>query len=328
VAETLNATLVAVDGGPRETLQPIADQHGLHLQAVCEQFAERDDCWVTWLAEKQPQLLVAGTSNSERGRRVESAARRAATRIGMPVAVVEDYAGNYFDLPDCPTRLLVVESAFSERLYRARLAAPPAIAVIPSARYDRWRGKVQHTVVSREPFALLWAGQPETEACVATLEWLLAQLGFTAQLLFRAHPRDPAIHGRTYSDLFASAGVDWLDVSAELLEKTLARRLDLVVTQFSSVAVEAGFAGVPSLHVLLPHAGGRLLRRLKGYEVPGICEAGAAFLATSEQQGSMLRSALLDGTARERVIARFRTLYAADAPTAKLVAMALRAILP
>lgn len=321
--------LAAVDDGPRSTLDPVARQLATDLPRFEGGAAEDEPYWMDAFTRAGIRLLVVGTSNSARGRRVESAARRAAARGGVPVAAIEDYPGNYYELPDCPTRLLIVESAFSERVYRARSNAPPPIVIIPPARYDRWRGLGRRTVVPRAPHAVLWAGQPETNACVATLEWLFPQLaGLPLKLLFRAHPRDPALGSHVYHELIAHAGVECADVSAEPVEATLARQIDLVVTQFSSIAVDAGFAGVPSLHVLLPHAGGGLLRRLKGYDIPAICDAGAAFLAVGGPRDAPLGTALLDAAARERVMVRFRTLYAADVPKAHLVLAALRDIMP
>ena len=320
--------LVAVDDGPRSTLEPLAGHWAVDLPEIERGEVELEQYWREVFARAGTRLVVVGTSNSARGRRVESAARHAAARIGLPIAAIEDYPGNFRELLDCPTRLLIVESAFSERVYRARPAAPPPIAVIAPVRYDRRRGRAQSAIVPQAPYAVLWAGQPETNACIATLEWLLPQLaGLPAQLIFRAHPRDPAFGSGIYRELFARAGIECLDVSAEPVETTLARRLDLVVTQFSSVAVDAGFAGVPSLHVLLPHAGGGLLRRLKGYDIPAICDAGAAFLATGGPRDDILRVALLDPSARKRVMARFRSYYATDAPTVQLVAAALRDIM-
>lgn len=328
MAAPLNALLVAADDGPRETLRPLVEHCGRTLTDTHPAAAADDGFWSTLLAERRPALFVVGTSNSARGRAIESAARRAAARAGLPIAAIEDYPGNYFDVPGATTRLLIVESPFSERVYRARITAPPPITVIAPARYDRWRVQVRSTVEPQAPYAVLWAGQPETRACIATLEWLLPQLaGLPAKLLLRAHPRDPALGSRVYGDLMVRAGVDSIDVSAEPVDATLARRLDLVVTQFSSVAVDAGFAGVPSLHVLLPDAGGGLLRQLKGYDIPAICDAGAAFLATGRPQDAPLHIALLDPAARERVMARFRALYAVNTPTAQLVAAALRDII-
>jgi hypothetical protein len=174
----------------------------------------------------------------------------------------------------------------------------------------------------------LWAGQPETKACIATLNWLLARLrGLPVRLLFRAHPRDPAWGGRAYGQLRARARIDWLDVSGEPPSATLARRPHLVVTQFSSLAVDAGFAGIPSLHVLLPGAGAALLRRLKGYATPAICDFGAAFVATGSAHDDTVRGALLDVVARRRVLRRFRALYSTTKPTVHLVAKALRDII-
>jgi len=320
--------LVAVDDGPRSTLEPLAS----HLARALPRFeggaAESEPYWLDAYARAGSRLVVVGTSNSAPGRRIESAARRAATRAGLPVAAIEDYPGNYFEVPDSTTRLLIVESAFSERVYRARPGTPPPMAIIPPARYDRWRGKARKIVVPRAPYTVLWAGQPESNACVATLEWLLPRFaGLPVKLLLRAHPRDPAFGGRVYSELCAHAGIACLDTSTEPVEATLARQPDLVATQFSSVAVDAGFAGVPSLHVLLPHAGGGVLRRMKGYDIPAVCDAGAAFLATGGPRDDPLSVALLDPQARARVMARFGALYATEAPTVQLVAAALNDIM-
>ena len=54
----------------------------------------------------------------------------------------------------------------------------------------------------------------------------------------------------------------------------------LVITQFSSVALEAGFYGVPSAWVLVPGAGAQSLHAKKGYRVPALCAAGGAGLAS------------------------------------------------
>jgi hypothetical protein len=144
------ALLVAADDGPRETLRPLARHLGAPLTDVTAAAGTRR-FWSGLLARRRPALVVVGTSNSKRGRRVESAARYAAAAGGVPVAAIEDYPGNYFDLPRCPTRLLIVESAFSARVYRARKTPPPPMRIIPPARYDHWRGRSHSTPAPRPP---------------------------------------------------------------------------------------------------------------------------------------------------------------------------------
>jgi hypothetical protein len=108
---------------------------------------------------------------------------------------------------------------------------------------------------------------------------------------------------------------------------TLARDFQLVVTQFSSVAVEAGFLGIPSLHVLLAQAGGGALQAMKGYNTPAVCAAGAAFVARDNTPVQDVVGTLTDETARRAVLARFVEAYQADTPTLPMVMEALAGII-
>lgn len=262
------------------------------------------------------RALVAGTSQSDSGFALEYEARQRAAQWGVPIACVEDFPGNYRPVAEAPTRLLVVEAGFSRALYAERLGqdAPP-MTVIPPARYDGLRGPRRAGVRSGLPHPVLWAGQPETEACLATLRAVAHVLGQAdVLLLFRAHPRDAGWGSGAYRGLLA--GLRHLDVTPEPLSGTLGRPLRLVVTQYSSVAIEAGFLGVPSLHVLLPDAGEALLFAQKGYRVPMPCAAGASFLARHAGDIRTFDVALHDDEARAAVMAKFRALYATETPQA------------
>jgi hypothetical protein len=103
------------------------------------------------------------------------------------------------------------------------------------------------------------------------------------KLWFRAHPRDARYAGGKYARFFGRAG-EIEDVTRVPLEECLKRRPRLAITQFSSLAIEAGFSGIPPLNVLLADAGGRTLATKKGYAVPPWCEAGAAFLVVRAQE--------------------------------------------
>lgn len=274
------------------------------------------------------RALVAGTSQSDAGFAREAEARRLAAQLRLPIACVEDFPGNYRPVSEAPTQLLVVEAEFSQSLYIERLGndAPPMQA-IPPARYDGLRGPWRARLAVPPPHAVLWAGQPETEACLATLR---ALSGFLAQpdvlLLFRAHPRDPGAKAGAYRSTLA--GVRHLDVSGESLSVTLARPLRLVVTQYSSVAVEAGFLGVPAVHILLPSAGEALLHAQKGYRIPMPCAAGASFIVRDAREIRTLEMALRDDAAREGVMGKFRRLYATDKPQADRLRATIAGIIP
>jgi hypothetical protein len=83
-----------------------------------------------------------------------------------------------------------------------------------------------------------------------------------------------------------------------------------VVTQFSSVAIEAGFHGIPSLSVLLPDAGSARLFEKKGYRVPPYCESGAAALVSDAGAvEETLIGTLGDCARRENIIRCFDAYF-------------------
>ena len=299
--------LAAGDDGPRAALAP--------LLAFGAQWGEAR----TGLA-----ALVCGTSQSDAGFALEAATRRQAANLGIPVACIEDFPGNYRPVEGAPTRKLIVEGEFSEALYRRRLGSKcPELVVVAPARYDTLRGREANPGSAKPPYRVLWAGQPETSACLATLEAITPFLrSEDVELLFRAHPRDPG-HPAAYRAL----GFPLKNVTAAPIEELYRAPLDLVVTQYSSIAVEAGFLGVPSVHVLLPEAGGGLLLQQKGYSVPMPCEAGASFLVEGRASLHILERALRDAPARRAVISRFRESYHADTPQAPKLLDALAGII-
>lgn len=318
---------VAADDGPVRTLDTVARAVGARLAdiAACGPSVE---AWSGWLATQAAPLLVCSTSASAAGAAIEAAARRAAAQLSIPVACIEDFPGNYAEVDGAPTRLLIAESAWSRDVYRARGWRELPIAVIPSVRYDAVRGRGVACVAAHPPYCVLWAGQPETAHDVATLEWVLrAWQSLSPTVLFRAHPRDPGVASGAYATFARVLGERWIDVTAEPLAVTLARDFHLVVTQFSSVAVEAGFLGIPSLHVLLEKAGGGALQTMKGYNTPAVCAAGAAFAARDNTPVRDVVGALTDETARQAVLARFVEAYQADTPTLPMVMEALAGII-
>jgi len=261
--------------------------------------------------------LVCGTSDSAQGRAIEAEARRAAAARGIPVAAIEDYPGNYRDVEGARTALLVVESEPAAALQRARLGTLcPRLQVCASPRYDPLRRastRLRQAYAARDRAArrALWIGQPETGDALATLHCVVpAVRSLGLELLFRAHPRDQGYREGRY------AGLALRDVTAMPLPECLALHPELVLTQFSSVAIEAGFHGIPTLHVLLPEHGARTLLTRKGYAAPLSCLAGAGFLADrAEAVPAALERALRDEAARGAVMAAFDRYYEASAET-------------
>lgn len=290
--EARNTGYVAVDRGPELALKALAARlPGRWLEAE-QRLAD--------FVRSGLRLLVCGTSDSAEGRAVESAARRAARERGMPVAVIEDFPGNYCHVPGGEPDVIFVESEFAARLARAKDASP-SVEVCPSVRYDSLRRKLSDLRSGRAAHAVLWIGQPETRDSLETLKRLLPALEARGiPVWFRAHPRDAGYAGGAY------AGLPVEDLTARPLEECLARRPRLVVTQFSSVAIEAGFWGIPSLNALFDDLGAKTLAAKKGYAVPPWCEEGAAFLVRREAEvRQVLRQALDSAEARASVLAQF-----------------------
>jgi len=302
------AVLIAGDEGPRAALAPLESGGAQRCNPA-----------------SKASVLISGTSQSDSGFAIEAAARREAARAGIAVVCVEDFPGNFRDLDDAPTQLLVVEGEFSVRLYRQRIKRPPQMLVIPPARYDHLRQR-SGCAVQRPPFSVLWAGQPETAACLATLEALREFLRTSRiELLFRAHPRDRGHAQGAYRELLS--GLRHRDVSTAALSSVMNLPLRLVLTQYSSVAIEAGFLGVPSVCVLLPEAGERLLHEQKGYRVPMACDSGAAFFLNDRKAAGILETALNDDLARVAVMQRFRALYQTDTLQAPVLISQLAGII-
>jgi hypothetical protein len=311
---------IAVDGGAREALAPVAAHCGCALEDTAADAAEGDRWWAECYASRRPDLLVAGTSDSVRGRRVESAARRAARHARVPVSAIEDFPGNYYEVPGGEPSLVLVESAAARALCLSRFGdRTPRVEVAIPARYDPYRAQLidarrrtgERWTAQTHGASVLWAGQPETADSVHTLEALLPVLREHAvELLFKAHPRDPGYAEGAYGRLLDASGVAVSDVTSLTVEAALARAPRLIATQFSSIAIEAGFFGVPSLWVLLAGAGGASLRRKKGYAVPPLCLArGAAYVADTLSVAPVFAQALGDLSYRANLMRCFDDYY-------------------
>lgn len=237
------------------------------------------------------------------------------------MVALEDVPGNYWDLEGGEADIVVVESEAAAALCRVRLGVRcPELWVGPSPRYDKMRRRLpewrrRYAQRDRAQRLVLWAGQPETDDAVATLLRALPALQLLgAALLFRAHPRDPGHARGEYRWLLDGGAVRARDVTAMPLEECLALAPELVLTQFSSVGVEAGFHGIPTAHLLYPDAGAKSLREKKGLSVPPWCADGAAFLLELPGgEADLLRTALGDGGARARVISAFDAYFRAHA---------------
>jgi hypothetical protein len=286
--------VVAVDAGPRACVVPLLSVKGFALSP-------------SDVLPSDARALIVGTSDSDKGRAIEAMARRAAKAQRIPIVALEDYPGNYTQVAGGEADFLVVES---EHAAKARTVPT---WVCPSPRYDALRRQAAQLRAAyagrdRVERCVLWAGQPETDDALVTLERLAPALA-GMRLLFRAHPRDAGYASGAYRGIVE-------DVTNAPLRQCFERGPELVLTQFSQVTAEAGFHGIPSLHCLFPDAGGRTLREKKGYDVPPCCSAGASYLVREPAElARTLALAINDAKSREKTLAAFDGYYAAGRET-------------
>lgn len=283
------------------------------------------------------RAVVRGTSDDVDGVNVETVLSAAARATGTPVAVIEDFPGNFHAPPGGRLDALCVETEDTADLHAARGVPAARVHVTGNPRYDALQGvapPVRRTAmrrrlgVSDEPLAL-WVGQPDAGDSFATLDAVLPGLrAAKTGLLFRAHPRDAGYAAGRYGALLAEAGIPVHDVTPEPDVTGLCCAADLVVTQFSSVAVEAGFLGTPALFVLLPAHGGAYIRKRKGYAIPPWCKENCAFLLDDAKMAAVVvDGAMHDSEAREAVRVNFARRYATRPPAAPTVAGIITALL-
>ncbi len=269
---------VAVDGGPRAALAPIASTLSGVLYRVDDAASESRQYWAREFAAACPSVLFVGTSDSSHGFRVESAVRRAAGQFGIPTVLVEDFPGNYRRVPGVRDVLLVADGSFSLALARSREAGAFADAIALSGlRYDAVRGTalIRPVPINQR---ILWAGQPETDDALATLDRLVEVVkSLGLQIVFRAPPRDAGYWAGAYQQTLSRLGDRVIDMTTAAWQHCLSLAPSLVVTQFSSVAVELGFFGIPAVHVLYEDIGQRRLLERKGYAALPWCDAGASW---------------------------------------------------
>lgn len=330
--------LAAVHKGPYLALAPLEREFGprncvwlLSGTAAAERrrlglaFHPMPKDFARAVAALSPRGLIRGTSELPESRNPERRLADAFAAAGLPVFAVEDFPGNYTAGPSAPLDRLFVEHRTTRRHHVRRGVPARKIVVAGNPRYAEplppapARGAARARYgLGREP-AVLWAGQPDGALGRRTLEALRPALRRAgAVVLFRAHPRDP-FFGRPPSAL--GRDVRLVDVSREPLW-TAVRACDLVVTQFSSLAVEAGRFGVPALFALLPGAGRAYLRCRTGMTTLPWCEEGSAFLLGSAgRAGAALRRALGDAAARRRALRRLADEHRKAAGAARRIAI-------
>lgn len=315
----MRLALVASHRGPYEALKPVARAWRGGVSWVLDgtaaaaaraeglAFSRPPRRWEAWFRRRKISAVLRGTSELPERSNVEAAAARADARGGLPVFALEDFPGNYLGPAAGLTGLFVEFSSL--KVHHAKRGLPAArVHAFGNPRYARLprpaltRAAARRRLRLGSGYAVLWAGQPDGGYCRRTLLALapaLRELGAT--LLFRAHPRDETWAGGGY--LRPLQGLRVIDLTAELDPRAALAAADLVVTQFSSMAIEAAAGGVPALFALLPGAGARYLESRGGLTSLPWCESGAAFLLSRKKDApAILARALGDLPARRAVV--------------------------
>ena len=331
--------------GPYQSIAPVEPHLGspviYAVEGIARRYrAERGETFVdagsvsarggaaAFLAETGARVVVRSTSDDVEGPNLEDLLTAGAATLGIPVVVVEDFPGNFHPVAMGRVDALCVEAEATTSLHETRGVERARIHVIGNPRYDALRDvdrtdrrtRVRGALGLGDEPAALWVGQPDGAASYASLATVVPSLPGTT-LLFRAHPRDASYTQGRYAGLFRDRGLAVVDVTAHPDVAGLCCAADLVVTQFSSVAVEAGYVGTPALFVLLPDLGGAYIRKHKGYAIPPWCKENCAFLLDDAKMAAVVvDGAMHDPEAREAVRVNFARQYATRPPSAPAVA--------
>jgi len=323
--------LFLVEGPAKEACRA-GGQAYWELSKVVQQCGTIDQ----FLKTQTVQAIITGTSDGLPEGNIEEQAVIAAVDMGISLFVIEDFPGNYRHRPGTKLDGLFVEDEMTRDVHASCGVPPELIYCAGNPRYDGLHAVDREAlrVGTRARLALgdeqviLWAGQPEAARsfdAFARLVPCLVQAGVT--VLFKAHPRDRLYREGAYRPLLS--GIRQVkDVTDERETAGLCCAADLVITQFSSVGVEAGYLGTPALYVLFDDLGKAYLRQHKGYEIVPWVERGCAFAMDSKSEmHNVIVTALFNEEARSQVRDNFSRWYGTRPLGAQAVGTIIRQIL-
>ncbi len=271
--------------------------------------------------------IVVGTSDSLRGKNHEHEVRIAAKAIGLPLICIEDYPGNYQNVKKGEADLLIVESDLSKKIYYSRFSdICPATIVIPNPRYDQLRQckTDSDTALLGLKFknSILWAGQPDTDDNIKTLNRITPVLKeVNLKLLFKAHPNDMGYFNKSYDEISQNLEDIWEDVSPyDLLQCVEKYAPRLILTQFSSLAIEGGFYSIPSMNILFSDIGASRFLQKKGYSMPLSVNAGATMAVQNiDVFKEKITEMIFDDSVREKINNNFYDFYGKEPTASKVI---------
>ncbi len=317
--------MVAHDKGPFQTLLPLSrhDQF-FFIDSIFN--LETFDQWIEALTRLNIVGVVVSTSKSEFGFMAETFCCIAAKELGLLVVVIEDYPFNFNIAIRSSVDLIVVESDYVKNEYFASgMFNVDCIETGSLIRYENIRALAsslrQRTIKKDKQSRALWIGQPETHNCIASLERIMPSIKSLGFILdFRAHPDDFGYyHAENYASLFYKYKDCLEDVSLLKIDSCIQRNPIFAITQFSSLAIELGFQGIPSLHLLYEDLGGAFFLHKNGRADPVICAVGASPIITKVGEEYSALSKLKLESYRNSIIDAFNNYYSINSSLLSII---------
>ena len=305
--------LVAHDNGPRQTLSPLLNRENFVFEEPRE--AATVNQWKAVLSELSFSGVVVSTSKSDYGRLIERNCCIAAKELGLFVVAIEDYPFNFEKRNQSLVDLLIVESDYVKNEYLvSNTLSDTKIETGALIRYEFLRAESfrrQKDFGNMQTEKVLWIGQPETYCCLASLKRIMPAIrSLGLKLDFRAHPDDSGYYlMESYVNFFIDYEDCLEDVSMLTIDRCVERKPFLTLTQFSSLAIELGFKGIPSLHLLYDDLGGALFYYKNRRICPVICEVGASNMITKVGEEFDFLNKLKLKKYREVLIEKFDNYY-------------------
>lgn len=262
--------MYAYDRGPESVLMALCDDN------VFSRLSSPDLCRLNL------DSVLVGTSQSDKGIEIESDLRQQAKQLKLPLIVIEDFPGNFRPVYNGSPDLILFEHDLISNLSRHKIDVNSTkIVVCSNPRYDNFRktenirSNLNKIWLAGTSFpAVLWAGQPETELAGITLREIVPKLKeMNFKLLFKAHPDDAGYHDGYYAIFHEIMGHLWEDTTAiDFKECILKYAPRVVLTHYSSLGIEAGFYGIPTMNILADHSVTTRFKAQTGFNLPPWCE--------------------------------------------------------
>ena len=299
---------VAYDKGPKNSLSPFLNDKDFTI--LSDYMVESIDQSKKIIEKYKPDVILIGTSTSENGIIIEKFFRISATQMNIPLVCVEDYPGNYLSHEEAIPDLLLVESESVIKMLKTKFGKlSPKFqtgANIRYAKYKKFSQKNDIFFVNNRSPDILWIGQPDTYNCKKVLLRILPELRrLNARLLFKAHPDDEGYYNSEYRTLLSNKNFKIKDISSLTFQECLKFEPRLAITQYSSLAIEASFNQIPTIHFLYDDIAS-ILTKTKGYDIPFYVKSGGSLVINSiNNQHIFIEKILNNHTFRNKIIENF-----------------------